>query len=242
MTEKVNVFPRFKRHERLQPSHSRRHHYQLHRSVRIQLALDNLGAHLPHVELVDRVHFKGSAVEAAIFPPESSGRRVVLRVIFATRGQSIHIKVLEFVNAGDSVRIEHAERSRPTFENIVCKDVQLSILWLVLEHVNAFRHVSRENPPTLLNLYPDYRRHKILVLLLSEQLFLPKVVDSDDAADAGDKLACVLVEGVRNVLTRRRVQQFERFAAIRELVRLDEAKRATAGCQCGVKADACEKV
>lgn len=138
MREEVDVFAGLERHEGLEAAHSRGDHDELDGRVRIHLALDDLGAHLAHVELVDSVHLEGGTIQTAVLPPEPCRCRVILGIVLAARWQSIDIEVLEFVDPGDRVRIQHAEGGRPSLKYIVRKDVQLRVLRLILEHVNAF--------------------------------------------------------------------------------------------------------
>ena len=157
MRKKVDVFSGLEGDKGYQRPHRCGNHYHLCACMRIHLAFQHFGAHFPHEVLVDRVHLKSCSVQTPIFPLELSSSWVVFCVIFAASRQPIDINVFEFVYSNDCILIEHAEACRPSLEDVICKDVQLSILWLVFEHVNAFREVSCENTAALSDLDADNR-------------------------------------------------------------------------------------
>ena len=58
------------------------------------------------------------------------------------RGENVDEEVLELVNSGQGVFVKHAEIGEPSVQDIVCKDVQLALLRLELQHMDRFLHVS----------------------------------------------------------------------------------------------------
>jgi hypothetical protein len=91
-----------------------------------------LGAHFSSEELRDGLELKSSSVEMTVLPLELSGCRIVFSIIFTPSRQSADKDVFEFISSHKRVRIEQAELSNPALEHVICKDVQLTLLWLIL--------------------------------------------------------------------------------------------------------------
>ena len=106
--------------------------------MHIELALGDLGTHFSYKELINVVHLESCTVQASIFPLEFCRSWIIFGVIFATCRKSIDVEVFEFVYANYCVLIKCTEACCPSLEDIVSKDVELTVLGLVFEHVDAF--------------------------------------------------------------------------------------------------------
>ena len=176
--------------------------------MHIQLALGDLGTHLSYEELINVVHLESCTVQTAIFPFEFRRSWIIFSVIFTSCRKPIDVEVLKFVNANYSVLIKSAEARRPPLEHIVSKDIELTVLGLVFEYMDAFREVCSENTAAFLNLNAHDGRDKVFVLLFTKKLLLAQIVDTDNVSNAGDQLSGTLVKGIRDVFTRCAMQEF----------------------------------
>ena len=95
--------------------------------------------------------------------------------------------------------------------------------------MNAFSKICSENSAIFFDLNAHNWLCKVFVLLLSEQLLLPQIVDSKDISNARNELASISVEGVWNVLAGSSMEQFKIFTAVSESVSLDKSKRTASG-------------
>ena len=220
--EEINVLTSLEGYKCLQTSHRCSHEYQLGASMRIKLALDHLGTHLAHEELIDGLHLECSSVQVAVLPFELGGSWVILSIVFAPCWHPVDVDVLKLVDSCHCVLIEHAKACSHPFEHIVSEDVQLSVLSLVLKHMYTLADIGCEDAPSLFNLDAGYLRHKVLVLLLAKELLQSKVVDSQDVAHSCNQLASTLIESIWDVLTVGTVQELKIAASIGEPVSLDE--------------------
>ena len=107
--------------------------------------------------------------------------------------------------------------------------------------MNALREISGEDSAALLDLDAYDGRGKVLVFLLTEELLLPKIVDSHYLANACDQLARGLVECIGYGLAWCTVQQLQALASIRKPVGLDVAER-TAALESRIQAHATEQI
>ena len=205
--EEVDVFTGLKGDKCLQAAHGGGDEDQLSASVRIELALDDLGAHLSHEELVYGLHLECSSVKVAVLPFKLGGCGVIFCVVLAPCRHPVDVDVFKLVDAGHCVLIEHAETCGHPFEHIVCEDVQLCILCLVLKHVDALTDICSEDSPALFNLDAGDLRHKVLVLLLAKQLLQTQIVHTQDVSHSSYKFACAFIEGIRDVFTVGTVQE-----------------------------------
>lgn len=199
MREEIHILSRLKGYECLQSSHRGSHKDKLTACVRVQLALEDLGAHLAYIELIDSLHLEGSAIQAAVLPLEFGGSGVILGIVFTPSWQAIDVEVFKFVDCRHCVLVKHTEACCPSLKDVISKDVELSILGLILEHMNAFGKISGEDATAFFDLNVDDRRSEVLVLLLTEKLFLAELVDSQDVADTSDESTRTLVEGVWDI-------------------------------------------
>ena len=165
--EEVNVFARLKWHKDLQTAHGGSNKDQLLPGLRVQLALDNLGAHLTDKELVDRFHLESSSVEVAVFPLELCCSWIVLCIIFTARWQPVDVDVLKFIHACYRVLVKHAKTGGPPLQHIICEDVKLGIVRLVLEHVDRLTEISGKDATSVFNLNTCDDRLEVFVLLLA---------------------------------------------------------------------------
>ena len=141
VAEEFNVFSRLEWDEGVDAAHGARGQNHFVATLWVQLRLENLSAELPCVELADRVHFESSPVQVAVLPLELRERGVILGIVLAARWKSIHIQILELVDTAHGILVEHAEVHRPSLEHVIRKDVELGVIWLVLEYVDALLHI-----------------------------------------------------------------------------------------------------
>ena len=138
MRKEIDIFSSLEWHESLETTHCCRHNNEFCCCLHIKLALGDLGTHLSYKELINVVHLESCTIQATVLPLEFCRSWVIFGIIFATCRQSVYVEVFEFVYANYCVLIKCAEARCPTLEDIVSKDVELTVLGLVLEHVDAF--------------------------------------------------------------------------------------------------------
>lgn len=210
--------------------------------MRIELAFDHLGTHLAHEELIDGLHLECSSVQVAVLPFELGGSWVILSIVFAPCWHPIDVDVLKLVDSCHCVLIEHAKACSHPLKHIVSKNVQLSVLRLVLKHMDTLTDIGCKDTPTIFNLDAGYLRHKVLVLLLAKELLQSKVIDSQDVSHSCNQFASTFIESIRDVLTVGTVQELKIAASIGEPVSLDETEGAASWHQCCILTNAAEKI
>jgi hypothetical protein len=93
--------------------------------------------------LADLFHLECSSVKVPVLPLELGSCGIVLGIVFAPDGESADEEILELVYTSHRVLVKECEVSEPPVDDIVSENIQLDLIWLVLEDMHALLEVAR---------------------------------------------------------------------------------------------------